>query len=138
MWKGPRPLVTPANFQQDGTDATLTGVVVNAGSYFKYEFEFHGMTDNSTAYFQDLGVGCTEPPASVSNNWLFYPQFNGTLTNLATGETFPLEARSHHLPQVGQGASLLDNEYGISFWFEIPNTTVIGDVNLALRCVSKH
>lgn len=134
FWQGPRPLVTPADFEISGDDARLTGVVVNGGTHYKYEFEFHGLTNNGTGYFQELGVGCIEPDMS---DWKFYPEFNGTLTNLVTGDTHALAPRDgpHH-PQIGTAASLLDTGYGISFWFEIPGTTVIGDINLSLKCIS--
>ena len=126
-------MVVPAEFNQDGTDASLNGVVFDGTTYWQYIFEFHGLTSNGTGYYQDLGVGCSLPDMS---NWSFYTEFNGTLTNLISNESYELQPRDGpHNPQIGTSASLLDTGYGISFWFQIPETTVIGDINLALKCV---
>ncbi len=143
LWRGPQPLVTPADFQQDGTNATLTGVVTDGTSFWKYEFQLTGLFKGNPGdgYFQDLLSGCSMPDDS---EWSYYNDFTGTLMNLQTGKLYKMTDRSNglHKPQIGNSASLFDTEYGISFWFEIVNddgslSGVIGDVNLSLRCVSK-
>ena len=138
FWKGPRPLVTPASFEVDGNNAKLTGIVTSAGLFYKYVFYLFGLSSNGTPYYQDLGVGCTQPTQEVFNSWKYYQHFNGTLYDLSNGNSYPLVDRGVKA-QIGQAGSLLNTDHGLSFWFEIPNSTVIGDINLSIKCVTeKH
>ena len=137
FWKGPRPLVTPASFEVDGNNAKLTGVVVNEGSFYKYVFNLYNLTSNGTPYYQDLGVGCTQPSEEVFDTWQYFQHFNGTLYDLSSGNSYPLVDRGVHA-QIGEQGSLLNTDYGLAFWFEIPNTTVIGDINLSIKCLTSQ
>ena len=134
LWTGPRPLVVPAEFAFDNGTLNIVGVVKDDDRYFKYEFDLWDLKKEpyDSSITNSLG-GCE---LLNDEHWEYFHQFNGTLTNLISGESWPLLTRSYHVPQVGCGANLFNHQFGVSFWFKIPDTNIIGDLNLDIACVS--
>ncbi len=113
----------------DGNLAILSGRLSNnsntaQGADLGFDFSMLLQVNNAgTPYCTYGNATC----AALTPSWTLFTLLTGSLTGIAgtamDGLTYDITERSHHGPQVGDGANALEaNDFGFSMWFNFVRT----------------
>ncbi|MEM6409596.1 MAG: VPLPA-CTERM sorting domain-containing protein [Pseudomonadota bacterium] len=111
-----------ANFEFDGSTATLSAIASNVGvDALKIAIDMtFNVTPTQTPYCQQGGPKDCSGQSFDTSEWTYFTVASSTWTGLGdmAGIIIDITSDAGHNPQAGIGANALDGDLGFSMWFD--------------------